>query len=185
MVTLQRWLSVPMFLTAAALAWLLWRQTGQTGLMIGLALLATLAGLLAYARRKQPTGLRFGVMLAGLALLTFSGFPFIPRDEMVVRLSVGSVPFSEAELQRLQAEKTPVFLYFTADWCLSCKVNERLAISREEVQMSFLKKGVRVMVGDWTNGDAAISRFLEAKGRSGVPLYLYYPADGSPPRLRL
>jgi thiol:disulfide interchange protein len=75
-----------------------------------------------------------------------------------------------------------VFLYFTADWCLSCKVNEVGAIDRVEVRAAFDKADVRVIVGDWTNGDPVITRFLEAHGRSGVPLYLWYPAGEDEPQ---
>ena len=73
-----------------------------------------------------------------------------------------------------------MFVYFTADWCLTCKANEAAAIDRAEVQKAFRKAGVKVLVGDWTNGDPAITRFLESRGRAGVPLYLWY-APGSEP----
>jgi thiol:disulfide interchange protein len=86
--------------------------------------------------------------------------------------------FSEARLTELRAAGTPVFVYFTADWCLTCKVNERAVLDQAEVAAAFRERGVRVLVGDWTRGDAAIGRFLESHGRSGVPLYLYY-APGS------
>jgi thiol:disulfide interchange protein len=71
-----------------------------------------------------------------------------------------------------------VFVYFTADWCLTCKVNERTAIDREEVATAFRKRNVAVLVGDWTRADPAIGRFLAAHDRSGVPLYLFYPTEG-------
>jgi thiol:disulfide interchange protein len=83
-------------------------------------------------------------------------------------------PFSEGRLEALRAAGTPVFVYFTADWCLTCKVNERGALARADVAEAFRARGIRVLVGDWTRGDAAIGRFLERHGRSGVPLYLYY-----------
>jgi thiol:disulfide interchange protein len=65
-------------------------------------------------------------------------------------------------------------LYFTADWCLTCKANEVAAIDRKEVRDAFKAADVRVLAGDWTNGDPAITRFLESRGRAGVPLYLWY-----------
>ena len=67
-----------------------------------------------------------------------------------------------------------MFVYFTADWCLTCKANEVAAIDRDEVRAAFKQAGVKVLVGDWTNGDPAITRFLESRGRAGVPLYLWY-----------
>ena len=87
-------------------------------------------------------------------------------------------PFSEARLAALQGAGRPVFVYFTADWCLTCKVNERAAIERGEVADAFARNKVAVLVGDWTSGDVTISRFLAAHGRSGVPFYLYYSPGG-------
>ena len=84
---------------------------------------------------------------------------------------------SEARLAAFQREGRPVFVYFTADWCVTCKVNEKGALERQPVADAFAAKDVAVLVGDWTRGDAAIGRFLEKHGRSGVPLYLYYAPD--------
>ncbi|WP_312026625.1 thioredoxin family protein [Sphingomonas sp. J315] len=83
-------------------------------------------------------------------------------------------PFTEVRLASLQEERRPVFVYFTADWCVTCKVNEKAALERPQVAEAFAKNRVAVLVGDWTRGDPAIGRFLERHGRSGVPLYLYY-----------
>jgi thiol:disulfide interchange protein len=93
-----------------------------------------------------------------------------------------SEPFSEARLGQLQQEKRPVFVYFTADWCVTCKVNEKGVLEGDEVARSFAEKKVAVLVGDWTRGDPAIGRFLERHGRTGVPLYLYY-APGQAPEI--
>ncbi len=182
MATFQRWLSIPMFITAAALAWLLWRQTGQGGLFLGLAVAVVLTVLLWWSRRAQTAGLGFGVLLLGLTALSAAGAPLLPKVQAVQSIPSGALAFSEPRLTALRAERRPVFLYFTADWCLTCKVNEKAAIDREEVQKAFKTKNIAVMIGDWTNGDAAIGRFLEAQGRSGVPLYLFYAGDGSLPR---
>ena len=72
-----------------------------------------------------------------------------------------------------------MFVYFTADCCVTCKVHEKGALERAQVADAFAARQVAVLVGDWTRGDAAIGRFLEKHGRSGVPLYLYY-APGKP-----
>jgi thiol:disulfide interchange protein len=95
---------------------------------------------------------------------------------------LGAEPFAESRLAALRAEQRPVFLYFTADWCITCKVNENGALASAEVADIFAARGVRVLEGDWTLGDPAIGRFLERHGRSGVPLYLYY-APGEEPRI--
>lgn len=79
----------------------------------------------------------------------------------------------------LRQSGNAVFVYFTADWCVTCKVNEQVAIDRPETQRAFEENNVVVMRGDWTRGDAAITAFLEQHGRSGVPLYLWYAAHNS------
>jgi thiol:disulfide interchange protein len=95
--------------------------------------------------------------------------------------TLGAAKFSEARLAQLRAAGRPVFVYFTADWCLTCKVNEKAVLDRAEVAEAFRRRGVAVLVGDWTRGDAEIDRFLEKQGRSGVPLYLWY-APGKEPQ---
>jgi len=184
MARFQAILSVPMFLTALALGWLLWRQTGATGLAIGAGGALILSLGLFWLGRVQAAG-KSSAMI-GLALLagSFALAAFAtPATRVAPAVSEGEgVPFSEAKLESLRKAGKPVFLYFTADWCLTCKVNESAAIAREEVQRAFAKGGVTVMVGDWTNGDPAIGRFLEAQGRSGVPLYLFYPKGGGDPK---
>jgi thiol:disulfide interchange protein len=82
--------------------------------------------------------------------------------------------FTPTALAKARASGKPVFVYFTADWCLSCKANEAGAINREAVQKAFRQKGVVTLVGDWTNGDPVITRTLAEHGRNSVPLYLWY-----------
>lgn len=183
--TMRHILAVPMLVTALGLAWVLGRQTGVNGMAIGLAATLVLALGLWWVGRRQ-NGFRNGAWwpvvpaLAAAAALV----AVVPRSAPVQAATVAGsdVPFSEARLADLRAQHRPVFLYFTADWCLTCKVNEKAAIERSEVTQAFAAKKMAVMVGDWTRGDPAISRFLAAHGRSGVPFYLFYPADGSAPR---
>src|SRR3546814_5497396 len=89
-------------------------------------------------------------------------------------------PFSEKELARLRNEGTPVFRSFTADWCLTCKVNDKIGIDTEATKNALQSAGVVTLVGDWTNSDPQISRFLAKHGRNSIPFYLYY-APGKPP----
>jgi thiol:disulfide interchange protein len=91
---------------------------------------------------------------------------------------IAAAPFSEAALTEARASGQPVFVWFTADWCLTCKVNESVAIEREATKAAFERAGVKALVGDWTRRDPAITRFLTAHGAAGVPLYLWYPAGG-------
>jgi thiol:disulfide interchange protein len=177
-------LAVPMLVTALGLAWILGRQAGVDGMTIGLAAGLLLGFGLWWAGRRQAA-LKSGVwwpvlaaLIAAAALITT-----VPRDAAVAATaSAGIEPFSETKLAELRKQGRPVFLYFTADWCLTCKVNEKAAIERGEVVKAFADKHVVTMVGDWTRGDPAISRFLSSHGRSGVPFYLYYPAGGGEPR---
>lgn len=74
---------------------------------------------------------------------------------------------------------TPVFVYFTADWCISCKVNERIALATDEVGDAFNNRGIKVIEGDWTTEDPVITEWLTRYDRAGVPLYLYFPAGSS------
>ena len=91
--------------------------------------------------------------------------------------------FSAAALAKARATGKPVFVHFTADWCLSCKANEAGAINREAVQEAFKAKGVVTLVGDWTNGDPVITRTLAEHGRNSVPLYLWYAPDAAKPEI--
>tara|TARA_R110000782_G_scaffold78276_5_gene155201 strand:- start:85557 stop:87644 length:2088 start_codon:yes stop_codon:yes gene_type:complete len=182
----QRWLSVPMLLTAAALLWLLSRQAGWAGLGIGAIVAAlTTAVLWWLGRRQKEPGRRAGTIAAFVCIAVAAGgitaLHFMPQENRAAPPYAANA-FSESALARARASGKPLFLYFTADWCLSCKVNEASAIDRQEVRAAFEKKDVQTLVGDWTNGDPAITRFLESHGRSGVPLYLWYPAGGGDPR---
>jgi thiol:disulfide interchange protein len=76
-----------------------------------------------------------------------------------------------------------VFAYFTADWCLTCKVNEKAAIETSAVADAFARNKTAVLVGDWTDGDPALGRFIEQHNRAGVPLYLWYPKGAANPRV--
>ena len=74
-------------------------------------------------------------------------------------------------------EEGPVFVNFTAAWCITCKVNELNALDTESVQFAFKDKGITYLKGDWTNEDPGITAALQEYGRSGVPLYLLYAKD--------
>jgi thiol:disulfide interchange protein len=178
----RRILSVPMFLTAAGLAWVLERQTGTHGLALGCAA-AALAGLALWwaGRRHGWLALAPAALVAAvaIALVPASVGPAAARSGGMA----GEEKFSEQRLAALRSEGRPVFVYFTADWCLTCKVNEAGVLDRGEVAQAFAAHDVAILVGDWTRGDAAIGRFLEKQGRSGIPLYLWYPPGGRPETL--
>jgi DsbC/DsbD-like thiol-disulfide interchange protein/cytochrome c biogenesis protein CcdA len=182
METFQRWMALPMALTALALGWLLWRQTGVTGLLYGFAAtLVLVAGLITTRRSAQPNMGR--LVMGGILLASISAMIALPTagHQTAIPSRSGVERFSTERLAQLRAAGKPVFLYFTADWCVTCKVNEKAAIEREEVERAFKAAGVTPMVGDWTNGDPEITRFLEGQGRSGVPLYLIYRPNQAAP----
>ena len=179
---LQRFLAIPMAATVAAGLWLLWRQGGSDALIVGGIAVAVLALLLTVSghgirRRSRPwwwAALQFGLVLVFAQ-------SFLPTQETASQASKANADaWNEAKVRAELAAGHPVFVYLTADWCLTCKVNEVAAIDRDEVRAAFKQAGVTVLAGDWTNGDPAITRFLESRGRAGVPLYLWY-APGQPP----
>ena len=184
MVKLQRILAVPMALTALACLWLLWRQGGTSGLLAGLVSVALLMAALILAGRNQRLA-RPAIALPVILCLIAAVVPItgLGRGEVSVvgRPAEGTEPWSSEAVTRAQAAGKPVFVYFTADWCLTCKVNEAAAIDRKAVRSAFAEAGVVELVGDWTNGDPAITRFLDSRGRAGVPLYLWYEPGKSEP----
>ena len=184
---LRRVLAVPMWLTAAALVWLLARLTG--GWPVGAIVFAVvLAALLAVAGREQRRGHRGRAMAAAAALVALTlgvavqvGVTAAPHE--AGDLPAGAAAFSEARLAGVRVGGKPVFVYFTADWCLTCKVNERVAIDTAATRDAFRANGVTTLVGDWTDGDPALGRFIERHNRAGVPLYLWYAPGAAAPRI--
>jgi len=186
MATFRHILSLPMFLTGIGLAWILGRQAGVDAMAAGLGASLLLAAGLWWIGRRQIAGKRAAwlpmiIVSAAIVLVVV----WLPRqgDRAAVAARAGdAAPFSEQRLATLRAEGRPVFLYFTADWCLTCKVNEKTAIERDEVVSAFRKAGIVTLAGDWTRGDPRIGGFLARHGRSGVPYYLFYPANHGEPR---
>jgi len=177
MVRLQRFLAIPMAATAVGCLWLIYRLAGDGALFdasLSVIFLATFLGIFGYSQRDEWN---LGwVSLAAIAVLVPLSISIMPTGgrSSAARAPLGAEAWSEAAVEKYRAESKPVFVYFTADWCLTCKANEAAAIEREVTRDAFSKAGVKVLVGDWTNGDPAITRFLESRGRAGVPLYLWY-----------
>jgi thiol:disulfide interchange protein len=180
---LQRFLAIPMAASALAALWLLDRLAGEEALLTGVAVSMGLLFSAYEAGRLQRRGKKgaWGGALAALALVA-AGIMLTPQRATSTQRSetAGAEPWSEARVAFYLQQGHPVFVYFTADWCLTCKVNEASSIDRDEVRRAFGNTGVKVLVGDWTDGDPVITRFLESQGRAGVPLYLWY-APGKPP----
>ena len=182
---LQRFLAIPMAASAVAALWLLDREGGTRGLALGAMATAALVVVLILTGRTQRLG-RSGAWVSAVVSVAIiaAGVVLVPRaPSAAAQAPAGAEAWSDARVASYVRQGHPVFVYFTADWCLTCKVNEVGAIDRDEVQDAFKKAGVKVLAGDWTNGDPAITRFLDSRGRAGVPLYLWYAPGKQPEEL--
>jgi DsbC/DsbD-like thiol-disulfide interchange protein/cytochrome c biogenesis protein CcdA len=181
MMRFRQWMALPMALTSLALLWLLYQLAGFSGVLIGGTAALILLSRLFELGRKQKSGAPRKIVVAAIlgitvaAALIINNVPILAPAPQPIKN--GSLAFNEEQLAALRAEGKPVFLYFTADWCLTCKVNEKAAIDRTETNVAFAKAGIQTMVGDYTRRDPNITRFLAKYGRSGVPLYVYYPPN--------
>ena len=189
METFRRWMALPMGLTALALGWLVWRVGGNL-FAVGAVLLAalTLAALLFTGRLQAKGRDTTHIWLALAPILVVFAFFVVPQgidDHGGGDTSIlDSEAFSEAALAEARAANRPVFLYFTADWCVTCKVNESVAIEREATAAALEAADAVVLRGDWTRRDPEITAFLTQQGVAGVPLYLWYaPGAATPQRL--
>jgi thiol:disulfide interchange protein len=188
METFRKVMAVPMGLTALALLWLTWRLGGiWFALVAALVAACVVETVIVLGKRRakgEPTrralvANALVVVLLCSTLLPKSFHPSASSEEGVIPAE----PFSETALAKARASGKPVFVWFTADWCLTCKVNEGVAIEREATRDAFRKAGVVALEGDWTRRDPEITRFLTAHGAAGVPLYLWYPAGGEAQQL--
>jgi thiol:disulfide interchange protein DsbD len=182
---LRQALAFPMYGAAAWLAWVVTVQSGPDGLvwLLAGALLVGFAGWALGVAQAAGRGLRLGGGVALVALL--AALALLPRVDVAApsaaRAETAGEAWSEARLAALRAEGRPVFVNLTAAWCITCRVNERVALETEAVRAAFAREGVALLTGDWTRGDPAITALLRAQGREGVPLYLFYPARGGAP----
>ena len=175
-------MAIPMALTAVALLWLLWRLSGDTGLLIGGGSLGLLLAVVLLGGRMQRQGK--AVLLASLAATSVAAVAILllPREAASPSSASAEIleteAYSDEKLAEYRAKGRPVFVYFTADWCVTCKINEAAAIQRDDTKAAFEAKNIAVLVGDFTRRDPALARTLARYERSGVPLYLYFPAKG-------
>lgn len=175
---LRNILGIPMFLTALWLFWIMGNQIGVNAMAvaIGASLLLALA-VWGFSKTDMTwkaisTVCAVGVIGAGVYL---SGLDIQKSRRVAEDSGLMASEFSSTELDQLLGRGEAVFVYFTADWCVTCKLNERVALSQPSVHQAFADNDVTVMVGDWTNQNPDITRTLQRYGRIGVPLYLYFP----------
>ena len=190
MVVLRQALAFPMYAAAVWLLWVVSLQAGSTGVLYtagGLVLIAFALWATSLAQHRAGLGRRLAAataVAAGIAaiglLSTLATTP--PAAAGTTPASdQASEPFTPARLAALRADGRPVFLNMTAAWCVTCIVNEQVAISQPAIRAAFAEHGVTYLKGDWTRRDSAISEYLRAMGRDGVPLYVLYPPNGAPP----
>jgi thiol:disulfide interchange protein len=188
MVRLRQGMAFPMYASAAWLVWVLSQQAGDTGVFAALAggvligLAAWLHGLVqqGVARSWWPRGASVAALLGAVALFPMLGGGPAPALRTAVA-TAGIEPYSEARLAQLRAEGRPVFVNMTAAWCITCLVNERTALSTDGVRQVMAERGIVYLKGDWTNRDAAITKFLQGFGRDGLPFYVLYPPGNAEP----
>jgi thiol:disulfide interchange protein DsbD len=180
----QQVLAFPMFATAAWLLWVLSLQTDARAYAGALAGLVAVAFAAWFYGQWRPGRWRLGLLAASLAaFLALAIGPMVASDAPAPSRAAAQdeTPWSEQRVQELSAAGRPVFVNFTAAWCITCKVNEQLALSTDNTRALFEARSVAYLVADWTRRDPVISRQLERYGRSGVPLYLLYsPAAEQP-----
>ncbi|WP_208855863.1 thioredoxin family protein [Shewanella algae] len=186
MVTAKRFFAVPMFLTALGLVWVLMQQSDSQYVFTALLLVLLLSlglwltGLFQQAGRQKPWWpLVLVLVISGGFLTTVAPGS---GTKATVTDAESTMAFDEETLSALVKDQD-VFVYFSADWCLTCKVNEKTAIERQETQAAFSRANTAVMLGDWTNGDPEITGFLAKHQRSGVPLYLWYQRGNLQPQV--
>ncbi|MGC1463280.1 MAG: thioredoxin family protein [Terracidiphilus sp.] len=190
MEVLRQAVSVPIFATVIWLAWVLAQAYGASILAALLAsfLLLAVAGwfLGRWPAKRWATIVAAAILLVAIAVSALAPGKLAAAPETSGAPSVQGLwqPWSQEAVTRSLGAGQPVFVDFTASWCLSCQVNERVALGRPEVIQAFQARNVVLMKADWTRHDEAITQALTALDRSGVPAYaLYTPGQSAPAML--
>lgn len=190
MVRLKEVLAFPVYFTAVWLLWVFARQTGSDAasvLLAGVVVIAFAAWLWRSASRspksivyKSLAGIAVVLALSILWVGAKVSQPVADAGIATLKPQSGDIAFSEEKLQQALARNKTVFINMTADWCITCKVNERVALKSEAVQAAFSENEVVYLKGDWTNSDPRITSYLEKFQRNGVPLYVVYKKGAKP-----
>ena len=183
METFKHLLAFPMYLTAVWLLWVLAKQRGADA--IGLALVGVVGlglGLWLWekARFKGVAAKTLAALVIALSLWPVVAVQRMPVPVRAEASTEGVVEYSAQRLEQLRRDGRVVFVNMTADWCVSCKANERTVLGRDAFKASLERAGAVYMKGDWTDVDPEITVFLETHKAVGVPLYVVYPRQGEP-----
>jgi thiol:disulfide interchange protein/DsbC/DsbD-like thiol-disulfide interchange protein len=185
---LKQGLAFPMYGAAVWLVWVLAQQAGVNAVAIalgGMVIIAFAAWLYEFTKMAGKAGQRsgFGLAALSLGLALVGGYFGVETTAASPSVNVEPVknaePYSAERLNELRSQGKPVFLNMTAAWCISCLVNEKVALSQSSIVDMFKRSGITYLKGDWTNRDPEITRILTEFGRSGVPLYVFYPAGAA------
>lgn len=186
MAVMKQALAFPVFAAAAYFLWVFSRQTGANGLafvLAGAVLLALAAWLFEKSKGDGPWSL--GVRAAAAVAVLLAVLPVLRIEPAVATETqpsaygaVASEAYDPERLAAYRAEGTPVFIDFTAAWCVTCQFNKVTVLKSDDVAQAFADTGTVLMVADWTVRDPIITEALESYGASGVPLYVVYPANG-------
>ena len=176
--TFKQFLAFPLYITAVWLLWVAGRQTSMdvaAAVVLGLILLVM--GLWIWKISVRPAGrlIAIAVMAAALAA------PLSTLSEDSEKAAFED--YSPERLATLRDSGQPVFINLTADWCITCLVNERVALSSDKVAQLMDDQGIVYLKGDWTNSDPQITALLNRFQRNGVPLYLIYPRGAGPAQI--
>jgi thiol:disulfide interchange protein len=187
MLTFRQFLAFPLYATAVWLLWVLGRQTGvdAMALVVGCCVLIGIAAWL-YQRPTQSNWryVELALILACVAgVFSVLASPMLKTEQSTVAAVDGEnyEVYSDARLAELRNNNQPVFVNMTASWCITCLVNEKVALGSDTVTEALADKDVVYLKGDWTNNDPVITAVLKRYQTSGVPLYLMYPADPNLP----
>lgn len=173
-------MAIPMGLTTLWLFWVLFQQVGLltyclfllAGLCLGISLFAY--GKIQFGAQLKPVFLTTSLVTIVCFAIAVSGFI---NDRVSTTQNIADA-WSNQKVEEYLAQGKPVFVDFTASWCLTCQANKVAVLDREVVRKAFKAKGIQLLVADWTNRDEEISKTLESFGRSGVPLYVLYSPNG-------
>ncbi len=189
METFKQVLAFPLFATVAWLAWVLGAQAGNDAvlaLMMGLVLMglgAWMYGRWAHAGARWQPALGALLAVAGLVVAWPPASGSGPEASARLAHETGWDAWSPEKVQSLLAQGHPVFVDFTAAWCVTCQVNKRVALHDDAVVKAFAARGIARLQADWTRQDPRITEALAALGRNAVPVYALYIPGESAPRL--
>jgi len=185
METFKQFMAFPLYLTVVWLIWVLARQTGPDGvgaLLAGLVALAFALWMVGRSATHRPTAAPAHAATALALIVALAALVAATRQQGETRPTAESPweRFSDARLAEINANpEIGAFVNMTADWCVTCLVNERVSLNTETVRRAMRESGTIYLKGDWTRRDPAITRYLERFGRNGVPLYVFYPAGNA------